>query len=164
MDHKARAKKAIENFILKNETYKEKRKNNSPEEDFVHNELMPWLEQNGFNCNVIESKSAYSKERQRYISQHSKPGVSDIFGNYKNGLSCFIEAKAPGCRHTLRDNQREFLVAKIRTNSFAICCDSLHYIDKIWTHFKTLPPESRIEFLLKELPVKRDEEQKLLFD
>lgn len=164
MDHKARAKKAIENFILKNETYREKRTNNKPEEDFIHNELMPWLEENGFDCNVIESKSSYSKERQRYISQHAKPGISDIFGNYKNGLSVFIEAKAPTRRNTLRDNQREFLIRKIRSGCFAICCCDLHYIDKVWTHFKTLPSELRIEFLLKELPVKRDEEQELLFD
>jgi hypothetical protein len=53
MDYKARAKKAIENFIIKNETYKPKRSNQKPEEIFIHELLMPWLEENGFDCTVI---------------------------------------------------------------------------------------------------------------
>lgn len=165
MDHKARAKKAIENYINKNETYKPKRSNQKPEEIFIHESLMPWLEANGFDCNVIESKSSYSKERQRYISQNAKPGISDIFGNYRNGLSVFIEAKAPTRRNTLRDNQREFLIRKIRSGCFAICCSDLHYINEVWTHFKTLPSEQRIGYLLDQLPKQKlRESDDLLFE
>lgn len=165
MDHKSRAKKAIENYINKHETYRPKKRNQKPEEVFIHNLLMPWLEANGFSCNVVESKSSYSKDRQRYISQNAKPGISDIFGNYKNGLATFIEAKAPTCRNTLRDNQREFLICKINSGAFAVCTDSIEYIDKVWTHFKTLPFESRIEYLLSELPKqKQRESDDLLFE
>ena len=58
-----------------------KRKNKSPEQDFVSNDLMPWLKANKFDCNVFESKSVWDTDAGRYIKSQVIPGHPDVAGN-----------------------------------------------------------------------------------
>lgn len=80
----------------------------------------------------------------------TRPGFPDMCGNTPDGHSVWIEVKAPGRRNTIRPDQREFLLGKIATNCFAICCDSTQYFDRVSAEWRT--SGNRKALLLKELP------------
>lgn len=164
-DYKKSVQAAVEKFNEKNNPNytKETRKNNKPEEDFIHNELVPFLKSINIDHNVIEAKSTFSEKSQRYSMQSVAPGYPDISGNFPNGLAVYIEAKAPGCRSRLRKDQSDFLIRKINSNSFACVTDSIEHLKNLIDKFKTT--DNRKALLLKDLPqVKNKEEADLFWD
>lgn len=154
-DHKNRIKLAVEKYLKKNDPafQKPKRKNNAPERQ-LQKEIIKWLNSIGCSVNSIESKAQFSEVTQQYTSQTNIDGLSDIIGNDMHGRAIYIEMKAPGRRNTLRDNQRKFLIGKIRTNCFAIVADSKEYIEKAYGRYSDIirNGESTVPFLLNELP------------
>ena len=154
---KSRIQKAIHDYEARRERKdKPTRKNKDPENQFIEEMLVPWLKRNGFSYNIVESKSTYNPQARRYISQSMAPGICDIIGNDAYGRSIFIEAKAPGKRATLRDNQRDFLIDKIRSNCFAVCVDSVDGLNFLYSEFMMIGRmEDRQKFLLDSLPKKR---------
>lgn len=150
--NKAGIKAAIEKYIQKNDptANKPKRKNNTPELDFIANELRPYLISQNIDYDVIEAKSTFSEATMTYTSQAVVPGYPDISGNFSNGLAVYIEVKAPGKRRTLRPDQREFLIRKINSNAFASVTDSVEHLDDLIKRFKI--SKDRKELLLKDLP------------
>lgn len=164
MDHKKSVARAIENYYKRQEPSEEpRRKNEKPEAEVVQ-KILIWLKQNDFDAMTVEAKATYSVQRGGYTGRAASPGTPDIIGNYKTGLSCWIEAKAKGRRSTLRELQREFLIRKIQSNCFAVVVDSVECLENIWNQFRALPHSDRQMFLLNQLPVKKDEEQGSLFD
>ena len=166
-DHKSRIQTAIEKFSRKDDPSRPKRKNASPERD-LQQEVLRWMNNNGFHVHNINSSASYSLAAGRYISQsHAAPGLPDIIGNDNKGHAVYIELKAKGKRSTLKPHQRQFLVNKIKTMCFAICADSIqmindHYDQWLWT----LEDECE-SFLLSLLPperVQKDDDIEELFD
>lgn len=161
---KARAKAAIEGYYKRTDIDPSKpvRHHGSPERD-VQDEVIKWLRSNGFSINVVESKATFDLKSNRYIGQSVKQGFVDLVGNYKTGLSVFIELKAPGRRYTLRDNQRKFLLEKINSGCFAVCVDSVmllkNQFERFMLHHSRQQFDLAKEFLLTALPpmkVQRD--------
>jgi hypothetical protein len=85
-----------------------------------------------------------------------KAGYADVSGNTYDGLSIYIELKAPGKRSTLRDNQRDFLVKKIKSGCFAGVVDSVSCLETLWNNYNDaldkkkalldlLPPEKEMK-------------------
>lgn len=165
MDRKKRVEAAIEGYFKRQEVKEipPKRTNEKPEKT-VEKAVLVWCKQNGFCMDVVESKSKFNTQTMRYTGRAASPGMPDLVGNTSNGLACFIELKAPGCRNgsNLRDNQRDFLTRKIHTNCFAVVTDSVTYLEATWTTYKSLPnKEERIKFLLNELPQHKTRQMKL---
>lgn len=165
MDYKKRVREAVEGFIKKQDLPETTTRKNEKPENIVVNSILLWCKQNGFDVHVFESKAKFNVSTGRYTGRAASPGTPDIIGNSKNGLACYIEAKAPGCRNgsNLRPQQREFLTRKIQTECFAVCADSAAYVENTWNHFISLPPQERIEYLLKELPQHNPRQLKLDF-
>lgn len=150
---------AMEKFERKNEpkVYDKKPANKKPEK-ITEKDCMAWMFSNGFNMNVVESKSTYSPTLQRFILSVIKAGVSDSFGNDKWGNAVFVEFKAKHCRAQLRPKQREFLVNKIETNCFALVTDNVFYLEACYRKWFTIREHSfhsaRV-FLSEQLPKRR---------
>lgn len=164
-DHKERVKKAIEGYYEKQDKLGElpTRKNEKPEQEVV-NKILVWLKQNDFDAMTIEAKATYSVQRGGYSGRAASPGTPDIIGNFKDGLAIWIEAKAPSRRSTVRDLQIQFLTRKIQSCCFAVVVDSVDLLEQTWRQFITLPSERRIEFLLDQLPKKREPDEQLKLD
>lgn len=151
-------KKAIESYCekqLKKSQAKRKKKNEKPEKA-LEKEVMLWLKQNKFTCNVVESKAVFSQKAQRYLNSQAIPGMADIVGNGPDGVAVFIELKAPGKLGTIRPAQYEFLMTKIESNCFAVCIDSVLLLErmvKMWAMLKT--PETKQMFLKNSCPKPR---------
>ena len=135
-----------------------RRKNQSPEKD-TEKEVMTWLRNSGFDCNVIESKAVFSQAAGRYLSGQTDPGVSDVLGNDKNGRACYIELKARGKKSTASYGQLEFLERKIKMGCFGVVVDSAKMLE---TNYKTylfkMSNEGKYEareYLLTQLPNKK---------
>ena len=162
-DYKKSVQAAVEKFNEKNDPNYSKptRKNQKPEEEFIHNELVPFLKSINIDHNVIEAKSTFSEKSQRYTMQSVAPGYPDISGNFPNGLALFIEVKAPGCRTRLRDDQREFLIRKINSNCFACVTDSIEHLTNLIEKFKTT--DNRKSLLLNDLPLQKEKKDQDLF-
>lgn len=133
---KAAVKRSIEKYILKQtvKTTGVRRKNKKPEKE-VEKKVMAWLKTNGFSCHVVEAKATWSKASNCYKSQLVAPGFPDICGCSANGLSVWIELKAPGKGRRPRVEQYEFLMDKIEKNCFAVCVDSVEILEKLWRDF-----------------------------
>lgn len=138
---------------------KPKRKNKKPEKD-VQYAVEQWLEKNGFDYDIVESKSVYHEASGRYLHSQTTVGFSDIVGNDSHGIACFIELKAPGRRSTLRERQRDFLTKKIKSNCFAVVVDSpkllADYYDEWIEIRRKKSKEGARQFLLSLLPKKRN--------
>jgi len=162
-DFKGRVKNAINKYIEKQTpTNKVKRKNEKPEKQ-VEREVLKWCRDNGWDINVVESKSTWSESAGRYIAQSVSSGFSDLAGNTDLGLSVFIELKAPGKLSTLRPQQREFLLRKIGTGCFAVCVDSVSRLELAWSGF--CKAYDKKEYLVSVLPKVRElEGRDLNFD
>jgi hypothetical protein len=154
MDYKERVRAAIEKFTMKQDK-KDKgptRKNSKPEKE-LEKEVLALLRSWGWSVAVVESKSTYDPRAGRYISQSIKQGFSDLVGNTDQGLSIYIELKAPRRRSTLRLKQREFLVEKINSGCFAVCIDSTRMLEDVWNNFnRDIGHGNRRSYLLSCLP------------
>ena len=155
MDRKKSIQQAIEKYISKN-TPKvgPKRKNDKPEKE-VERLVLEWMRGIGWSIEVIESKSTYSKAAGRWIGQSVKQGFSDIVGTTSSGVAVYVELKAPGKRHTLRANQRTFLLEKIDSRAFVCVTDSVKFISDVYATWAGLDIESRVRFLREMMPVER---------
>lgn len=163
-DYKKRVEAAMGKYLSKNEHQPTHRHNESPERN-LQKEVIKWLESIGFSIDCVDSKAQYSEPQGRYISQNAKPGISDLIGNDSNGHAVYIELKAPGRRSTVRSNQREFLLRKIKTNAFAVVADSKEFIQDNYRQWRVLDTETRRLFLLRLLPESRfRDDDKPLFE
>jgi hypothetical protein len=154
MSYKIRVQKAMEEYLKKQQpkpksTESRSSKNKTPEKDFVKL-ILKYLRGLGWSVDVVDSAAVYSKEAGMYLNSMARIGMSDIVGNMPNGIAVFIEAKAQGKRSTVRPDQREFLIAKIDTNCFAIVCDSIEYFDRVFGEWQN--SHVKKAYLLKELP------------
>jgi hypothetical protein len=126
-----------------------KKSNDKPEARFAL-ELKKYLTNLGWDMTIIEAKANFSESSNRYTHGAVAAGYPDLSGNMPNGIAVYIETKAPGNRSTIRPAQHAFLLRKISTNCFAICCDSLKYFDRVFTEWnESNNPKA---FLIKELP------------
>lgn len=107
----------------------------------------------GWSVDIIEVKGSYNAEAGRYLSGKTRAGYADISGNTPNGIACYIEVKAKDRRNTLKDHQRDFLIEKISTNSFAIVADSIPYLMECIKGWES--SMSKKAYLLSLLPIKR---------
>lgn len=157
---KKRVEQAVARYLKKNDPNLQipKRTNEHPERD-LQREIIKWLnsEEMGWSVDNIESRAQFSPSQGRYIIAHQTPGLPDLMGNDQDGRAVFIELKAPGRRNTLRANQRQFLIRKIKTNCFAICADSQDYIFRMYKLW--LRTSEGANLLLRELPPERLSEQ-----
>lgn len=145
-------RKALDSYLRR--VSRVPKKNQKPEQD-VNQELQLWFKQNGFSCERVESKAVYSVAKGGYSRSETKTGMSDWVGCTPTGLGCFIEAKAPGQTHRLKDHQRIYLIEKIERGAFAACVDSSQCLGNIWRMYcDILHVADRIIFLLDHLPRK----------
>ena len=165
MDYKKRVKQALENHYAKQEyTPPEPRRKNQKPEKQVEQEILLWCNRQQWDVDVIEAKAKFNTATMQYTGRAASPGVADIIGNTQNGLSTYIELKSKGRRvgSALAPKQRAFLTRKIRTGCFAVMADSVEYIDRVWSHFCSLPTkEHRVAYLLNELPDHNQRQLKL---
>lgn len=130
-------------------TPRKKKKNSNPEGKFVL-VLKKHLETLGFSIDIVEAKAVYNESAGRYMNGKARPGFPDMVGNTPNGLSVWIEVKAPGKRNNVRVEQHAFLLKKINMGCFAIVCDSIEYFDKLLLEWKQAPDRKQV--LLEALP------------
>lgn len=110
---------------------KTRRKNKAPEKQVVK-QICAWLKSSGFSYDIVEASSF---DRTRKVMVHDTKvtaGFSDIVACDPYGFACYIEAKAPGKRSTLRDHQRQFLMNKIENNAFACVTDSVEHLNNLY--------------------------------
>lgn len=132
------------------------RKNKKPEFEFKK-KFVEWLEHNGFECDVVESKGVYNFAAGRYDHGQTKQGFSDVVGvTPYHGVACFIELKAPGRRGSLKSHQRDFLVRKIKRDAFAACTDSIAHFSETYEVWRKLRAQFKIresqDYLINNLP------------
>ncbi len=137
----------------------------NPEQRMVH-ELLKHMRKLGFTVDIVDS-STFDRQAGYHTQSVTRPGFSDIVGNSVDGVCIYIEAKAPGKRNTLRPAQREFLLEKINTNTFAVVCDSIQSFDVQWSSFMISVDRKR--YLLDQMPAmtaneKRRDDSNLSFD
>lgn len=125
------------------------KRNASPEKDLVKL-ILKACETRGWSCHVVESKAVYNASAGRYISGQTVQGFTDIVGCDNQGISMWIEVKAPGKRSTLKEHQRQFLIEKISKNAFAVCIDSVELL--YGTYAGWLDAQNKKSYLLKLLP------------
>lgn len=164
MDHKKSTREALNRYYQKQLPTKAKpsRKNKSPEKDLTEKPCVKWMRDSGWNVDIIEAKATYNPKAGKYISSAVRKGYVDCSGNTHMGHSCYVEFKAPGKRSTLRDDQREFLIAKIETNCFACVTDSVKHLSQLFKRWENeADPRERRKLLMKDLPkqkIKEDNE------
>jgi hypothetical protein len=152
MDDASEFRKRVEAAVLrhhKKQLPKERRGPNDNPEARVVLALKKHLHSLGFSMDVVDS-STYNKQAGYNTHNVTTPGFSDLVGCSNQGLSVYIEVKAPGKRNNVSHAQREFLTAKIKSNCFAIVCDSCAYFDRVWAQFQFVV--DRQALLLVELP------------
>lgn len=134
------------------------RKNAAPEKE-VEKECLEWMRQQNWSVQVIESKATYNPRAGRWIGQNVKPGTLDCSGNTNDGLSAWVEFKAPGRIYTLREAQRLFIIDKILSNAFACVVDSAKMLEKLYKDYQEMREKYGIskarDFLLEMLPQKK---------
>lgn len=153
-DHKKRVEAAIGKWSQKQldqNTPTKIRSNDKPEARFLL-ELKNYLTAKGWDMTIIEAKANYSEASGRYTSGAVAAGYPDLSGNMPDGTAVYIEVKAPGKRSTIRPAQREFLLRKIKTNCFAICCDSIEYFERVYGEWYASDSVRYQDVLEKELP------------
>lgn len=138
-DRKYSTKRALERYFDKqarrNDPLRKKRSYGAPEKE-VEKEVMAWLKENDFSCDVVESKAVFNRSAGTYVSGQTVKGMSDIVGCTPDGMGCFIELKAHGRRSQLKIHQRKFLLAKMMRGAFACVVDSVDYLEECWDCFQ----------------------------
>ena len=150
------AKEALENYYRKQMSpgvRSPKRRNKKPEEEVVK-DILRWSARQGWSIHRVESKAVYSAGAGRYLRGQTIAGLSDLVGNDSEGRGVYVEAKAPGKCSTLRPGQAVFLKEKIRTNCFAVCCDSVQLLEEYYKAWCSLGMVDRHKYLMNLLPKK----------
>ena len=148
------AQKALYNYHAKQlpKSGKPKKKNQKPEKD-VEKTCLKWMREHGFNVDIIEAKGGYNNQ---YGVIAVKAGFSDCVGNDNFGRACFVEFKAKGRRSNVSEIQRQFLLSKISTNTFAVVTDCVEHLSNsynIWCGLYDYGKYKRArEFLMSILP------------
>lgn len=151
------ASDALRNYsqkLLNQQTRRQKRpagKKNQKPEKYLEGLVLKWAQGRGLDLHVVESKAVYSASAGRYLRGQTEAGMPDLIGNYQ-GLSVWIELKAPGRRGTLKAHQFEFLVAKAKAGCFACCTDSVYHVESLFKSFLDADDKSRVSMLLSDLP------------
>jgi hypothetical protein len=152
-----------------------KKKRNGTPEKLVEAKFKFFGHMNGWELDVIDSKAQFSAAAGVYKKSKAAPaGFADMVGFSHNLEPVYLELKAPGQRHTVRDDQLQFLVKKIVYGAFAIVTDdpahmTKHYNewltfkkDKIYL-LKLLNHRTKVATIIRSLQLKDKElEQKLL--
>ena len=127
-----------------------------PEKNTEKNVLL-WARSHNIHLHVVES-SSYDPLLRRKGMSRAAVGFPDLVGNTQEGHSLWIELKAKDRRSTLSDKQREFLLAKIQQNCFAVVVDSVERLAQYWKGYWSQRSESdRQSYLSSCLPKKRQE-------
>jgi hypothetical protein len=137
---------------------KKRRTKNAKPEFELKKLVMKWLINNGFNCNVVESKAVFSAAAGGYIRGQTDAGFSDLVGVCPYaGIACFIELKAPGKRATLKEHQRKFLLDKATWFSFSVCVDSVELLESTYRTWVSMVSRGQVQeartYLIQSLPV-----------
>lgn len=138
---------------LSGKTRRKVKKNAKPEKD-LEKEILHWAQSKAIHLHVVESKAVYSVSAGRYLRGQAERGLPDLIGNCE-GLSMWVELKAPGRRSTLKMHQRDFLEQKVSQGCFAVCVDSVEMLAKVLAAFLSTPASDRAQLLMDHLPVKR---------
>ena len=162
-----RALEAYSQRMIADTKKKKSKRNKSPEKKVV-NEVMVWLKDNGFSCDIVDSAAVYSVQANRYLRGQAKKGMTDIVGITPNGMGAFLEIKALGKRSTLKEHQRDFIKDKIFKGAFAVAVDSVELLEKTYHEWRKLfhlenDKEKAIAYLLDSLPKQRDSKDFDLF-
>ena len=167
MSHRETTKAALDRYFkrqLEEEKPKERRKNKAPEKDVVK-KLCAWMRVMGWDYDIVEA-STYDRIYKERVEAKITAGFSDIVACAPGGTACYIEAKAPGRRATLKCHQRDFLERKIVLGAFAVCVDSPELLNQLWSEYTSLKLKrlSTEAFLLRQLPQKKKPDDAPLFD
>ena len=153
--HLEGVEKALRNYHEKQLPKKKKTRrkpNKKPEQELVKS-LISYCRAHKIDVQVVESQNVYSQTSGKYTRAQTRAGTPDLIGNDRSGLSVWIEAKAPGRLSTLRENQREFLERKIRSNCFAVVVDSVERLNSLYYNFLKFNNRKQAqEYLLFQLP------------
>lgn len=115
---------------------------NVEREKAIVQELLAMCQEIGIDADVIDSKAVFSQNLGRYTQSKAAPvGFPDIVGNSSDGRAVFIEAKAKGKLHTLRPEQKKFLLRKLDAGCFAVCVDSADSLFGLFVRFRQDGPE-----------------------
>lgn len=157
---KESTRKAVENYFkrLDKKAAGPQRKNDQPEKR-VEKACLELMKSWGWQVEVYEAKATFSPQQQRWRSSSMKEGTPDVMGTMPDGTSLAVELKAPGQNAKLRDEQREFLIGRIKMNCFACVTDSTERLKTIFTKWNDLrytTPLKAQEYLLEMLPKKRE--------
>lgn len=133
-------------------------RNNKPEK-IVENNVIWWLQRNGFSVDVYDSKATFSVASQRYKkSKNMKIGTPDLLGVSPEGFFVAIELKAPGKEEVCSFLQRQFLVDKIERNGFGLVVSDISFLQETWLTWLNLRKSSKddeAKKLLKSLLPKK---------
>ena len=150
---KDRVVKAMENFHKRENAKFNKKKrlvpNKTPEEDVVK-ELVTFYTKNDFFIKRYESKAKLIGGVWR--ASGLSVGTPDLGGVCPNGFAHWNEVKAKGKRSALREEQKQFLQEVIKRGGFGIVCDSLVYLETVYTKWLDLGRSERMHYLIDELP------------
>lgn len=132
-----------------------KRRRNKKPEKLVEAECLFWMRQQRWSVQVIESKATLSNGVWR--NQAVSAGTCDCIGTMPDGISVYIEFKAPGKLKTFNREknirQREYIKSKIHMNAFSTVVDSVELLEQIYTTWQKMEtPEEKRLFLLNVLP------------
>lgn len=134
---------------------KKKKKNGTPEADFVKDKLLPKLrDEMRFDVQVIEAKAHWNSSAGCYTKNTSvDEGTPDIIGTDPDGIAVYIEAKAPKKLNTIRVTQYEYLLQKIKVNAFCACVDDADKCQEIYETWQMIQTrEGKKQFLRDQLP------------
>lgn len=154
------AKDALNNYYAKLLKPKRKRqKGNLKPEKKVEADCLLWMRSEGWSVQIIEAKATFNPYAGRWIGQPVSPGTPDCLGNTQDGLSVFVEFKAPGRLRTFNcirnTRQREFIEEKINSYCFAAVVDSVDLLKIIYEGYKQaviLSKDAAKQYLLTRLP------------
>lgn len=122
----------------------------APEKKVVK-DVLDWGKKYGFSLDVIEA-SGFDRVKMAMVHDTKiDPGYSDLSGNDRMGLSCYIECKAKGRRSQLKDHQREFLIRKINSGAFACVTDSVDFLHNLYHQWLVLKLKTRELSVLKPM-------------
>jgi hypothetical protein len=150
MDKREPARRSLEAYFKKQAKVKEQkpRRNQKPEKQ-VERACMEWMRNKGWSMQVIECKNTYNPFRKKWVSSATRSGTADSVGNTDQGLSAYVEFKAPGKLKTFNRpkniRQREFIHEKINTFCFAVVVDSAERLAMIYEEYSKALKTSKIE-------------------
>jgi hypothetical protein len=133
---KDRARKALENYYTKQiKKSGPPKKNRKPEKE-VAKWCMDWMRSQDWSVQIVESKNTYNPQAGRWVSSSTKAGTADCLGTLPSGTFVAIEFKSPGRLSTFNADknvrQRDYIIEKIHTYSFACVVDSVARLKEIY--------------------------------